>query len=360
MPEPYALESVDMESIICLMEDCLVAGQEAETKSALHSNNFAATACTEMVTDLTKSILQSYESSSILAMMQDLGIDTPLLASVVASLGDVASEAAILEELQPSFEESSPATKDDVARTTTVQSPPLEHVSSKDVATLVSNLGSAPEGPARDAALETLRNYTAANGDEEVVEHLKQVSPAFREFIEGLLRRSADGTSSGSISLPTSPKSAGTSSMSERLRHLRSRLQATEIVVQSAVEGKPKQPALSTNLPPGTVKPPSTTESGIKRSSPSSTKILSPTSRTSGLAKPTPSKIPTVIAGSSQPHTLLERLAASQESRINTGITSATGTTSSSTSDGVSSSMGRAAALRARLEAVKQKNKQKR
>jgi hypothetical protein len=208
-------------------------------------------------------------------------------------------------------------------------------VPSRDVASLVSALVSAPQGPARETALESLRSYKAIYGDEELIAHLQQVSSPFRAFINDQL---------GEYSSPE--KGAADmdgNSMSERLASLRSRLQATELAVQTAVDDRPPTPEIPDAQDESQLSSP-------KHDTP--TKIPSPPKR-SKLTQPSPSRLvppPSRLPATSS-QTLRERLAMAQENRK-----AATSGAPVPTS-GIGNSMGRAAALRARLEAVKKKGK---
>jgi len=325
MPEPFSTDTVDMESTVCVMEDALSGCRDAEKRSPGHSH-FAVEACHQMVKDLAGSILQAYEASTILALMDDLGIDPDQspLASVIRSIdADVSMESIV-----PGVE-NPPLSVKKVSQTVPT-TPRLREAQTASVANLVSALANAPQGEERDNALDALRNYTAANGDEELVEHLQQVSSPFRAFIEKQLQsaevESGDGRPDASrVRQPV--ESGRASSMTERLRNLRSRLEASEVVVQDSAEDKPAiPPSPSVTVP----SPVTLSKTPSPRPSPPSP------ARASKLAKPTPSKIPAPGASSSY---MRDRMAASQELRKTASNDS--GTTQSS-----SASMGRAAALR--------------
>ena len=231
----------------------------------------------------------------------------------------------------------------------------------RDVASLVSALGSAPQGPSREEALDALREYTATNGEDELNEHLQHVSSPFRAFIEHQLQGDAPKPSMRRAELHDRAVATGT--MSARLKSLRSRLAATELAVQTAVDDVP--------LPK-----PSTPQSDVpnEEASAAHEPQYSPAPRrTSRLAQPTPSKLikpsqsklpsPSPFAPPAASLTLRERLAASQESRrllnqkqSGDGSNQASSMSPSTSSIGATAGM-RSATLRARLEAAKQLQK---
>lgn len=95
---------------------------------------------------------------------------------------------------------------------------------SKDVAFLVSRLGGAPAGPERETALSAIRNYTEANGSDELEAHLQQLSGPFRAYIEEQL----------STETPEKPEV-----VRERIRNLQTRMRASSSNSDS-MQGRPQ------------------------------------------------------------------------------------------------------------------------
>jgi hypothetical protein len=340
-PNPFSPDVFDTEALLCAMEDLLVACQQAEHNASPEMLE-SIDGCNEMVRMLVLSIIKAHGDASFLrTLLDDLGVDS--LSSALGVLVSSCEEEAVESE----SEHWSDAREDPLPVEAAIALPTERP--SKDVATLVSDLGSAPQGPVRDAALDALRDHIATHGKEELNAHLAQVSSPFRSFIEGEL--GPDPSPEKSMLLQGSG-----SSMSERLRSLRSRLQATELAVQTVMEENPttELPAVQT-----VVEEQPTTDSlaDIEPESespkiPSPTKIPSPRKYSSRLSRPSPSKltqpspskIPEVPSSSSSSQTLRERLLAAQDSRKAVTQPSSTGESTAS---------GRASALRARLDAVK-------
>lgn len=244
----YAQERVDMEVLICSMEDLLSACQHAKHEGKSGS----VEVCSDMVKSLVLSIICAHgDATSLRQQMNELGIH-----SDGSELGVLVSACA---------EEISSSRKAHVDTEAIIQADAIENPSSdpfncpqpktpsKDVASLVSRLGRAPPGAEREAALEEIRNYKATYGEAELDAHLQQLSGAFRDFIEEQIK--GDPT-------PLKEKAAyvGTS-VSDRIRSLRSRLQATDLSVQTAVEEGALEPAASPPCPmlaPQPVGPPNT------------------------------------------------------------------------------------------------------
>lgn len=283
--EPFSLSSFDMEALLCSMEDTLNKCQPSDPSFS-------------MVQTLTAAILQEHGDPSVVRnLMVDLDIDR-----------DSSALGKMIAEWEGSGEASGGLLIDSSANATS-QVRPQPKTPSKDVAALVSRLGNAPEGEERAAALDAIKRFKQANGDADLRAHLQQLSGPFREFIEEQI---------GKTSPSKLPAESG--SVSERIRSLRSRLQAKGTLNGNNEEAEGV-----------------TTETA----SPStSTKIPSP-SRASSIPKASPSKLPQ--PGSRTTPTLRERL---QQ-------------TSSTPTGNISTGTNRAAALRARLEAVKQQTNQK-
>ena len=325
---PYSQSGMDVEALLCAVEDYLSCCHETKYKVPAPSVESIGV-CTDMAKALIRSILESHGNSvDLRRLMTDIEInDDSVLGQMVAACED---ELGL----------STPKRAVAIASTASPSSPPMSSqpkTPSRDVAVLVSKLGSAPAGAEREDALHAIREYRAANGDEEIRAHLQQLSGPFREYIEEELGKDDDTGNPATTS--SDPASMGTTSVSERIRNLRSRLEVTDMAVQRAIEDKPSLPESST----------STTGGAPSQSlSPSGVPIL----KQSRLAAPTPSrlssapsKLPTppsqsrlvLPAATSSSQALRERLAARGEG---------------------SESSSRAAALRARLEAVKLQSQQ--
>lgn len=312
--DPYAPIHMDMESLVCIMEDTL--------ESCKATFGPPMDACKEMVLNLTESILKSYgHVGQLHKVMEDASI------SVTSSL-----LAGLLNSLSPGGQTS---TSDTVKR--------------PSVAELVTALGNSREGVNRDTALAELRKHREEFGTVELNAYLEEVSPAFRKFIE-------DQLNSG-ITSPSNSESSN--SMSERLRKLRTRLQATERAVnlvddepgiQRASQEQPKPMGISNSL--ALPHPAPSRSSRLALPSPRSRKShLSPSRRVStqsGLTRPSPSKLPKPGPPSTT---------TSAESRYPDGTIEQQPMLSSNSTPTNSERTAAAASLRARLEAVKQGKK---
>lgn len=314
--EPFAPDQVDMEAVLCSVEDLLAACEEAERRSS-DTPAEALDVCRQMAVALVRSIAKSQGTDFVLQVMEQLGIgpDDSCLGQMISSLnlGEIHAEGE-------GPQNAVPRGKEDMVSSNSLDLQSAKG-SSRDVASLVSALASSSPGPEREAALKALRSYKATYGDDELNAFLQPVSASFRAFIEELL-----GT--GTDEHRTTASSTSGISMSERLQTLRSRLQATELVVQTAVE----EPQGGDGITRSASRP---------ISSPS--RIPTPNNRSTRqtptrLAQPSSSLLPGPTTVSLQ-----DRMSSTQES---SGGAAEIGT-----------SMGRAASLRARLEAVKQKSK---
>jgi hypothetical protein len=187
----------------------------------------------------------------------------------------------------------------------------------KGVAVLVSALGSAQSEIERSQALDDLRDYIKSHGDQDLNAHLEQISPAFRNFILDQL-----AGSHGESETPEKDEneSMGNNTMAERLRNLRERLSEKNV---------------------GASESPQSQGSGLVPPSSS----LGYSSDFSTATAPSVT-VKTVATTSSQ--SLRERLEAAQATRKSSLVAPETTSTSGS----------RAAALRARLQAVKQQAQQ--
>jgi len=335
---PFSSHGIDMESILCSLEDFANACEQAKDKVGSNATEPVIT-CTDMIKSLLESILQVHSASVIFKMMDELEIDrnTSGIGMILNSLsgmenvhqddgGQLDSRTAPAASSPESGRVSSPTKVPNIGV-------PAIHFSSKDVATLVSAVATASHGSERESALDALREYTSANGNDELDEHLQQVSAPFRAFIQEEL-----GASDIRTKLLDQPDASSAGSVSARLRQLRSRLEATEMSVQAAIKEKPEPSFESANE--------DSHPSPRERESPSKSPV--PVRRQSRLSRPSPSKL-VAPSPSISSQALRERLAAAQDIRP-------TGSSESATSNSSNSTAGRAAALRARLEAVKQKN----
>lgn len=320
--EPYSPDKVDTEAVLCSVEDLLAACNEAERQFP-DTPIEALGACRQMADALLQSIAKTQGNEFLLHLLEQLGmgLDDSCLGQVFSTL--------IVNGDKEAPRNGEPRAKEGMVSSYSLGLPPAKG-SSRDVASLVSALASSSPGPDRDAALEALRNYKSTYGDDELNAFLQPVSSSFRAFIEELL---------GADEPKTATSTASKTSMSERLQTLRSRLEATELVVQTAVDEPPGDNGVSISASrPG--------------SSPS--RIPAPISRSTRqtptrLTQPSPSLLPGASAASLQ-----DRLASAQASRLQTAVGSGTDHGGVAA---IGSSMGRAATLRARLEAVKQKSK---
>lgn len=187
-------------------------------------------------------------------------------------------------------------------------SPPRPATPSKGVGALVSALGSAQSEDEREISLRDLRQYISEHGDSEFHAHLEEISPAFRNFILEQLKEVAAVTE-------RVENESNASNMAERLRNLRSRLPSNAAPKPQSRLPAPSPPKVSAN-------------STAAASSSHSVDTASVSSRSE-----------------TSRQSLQERLAAVQQNRKNTLVQAETTSTAGS----------RAAALRARLQATKQK-----
>jgi hypothetical protein len=321
--------SFDIETLVCGIEDYLVSCKRAEES---HFPKHQVEKCRDLVSDLVSSLIQSYRGTLRLRnLMMDLGFDTEKSALGVM-MSDCETKLGLgsmsVEHEEKMHIETASQQWTSAASTLSLHSQP--RTPSKDVASLVSRLSSAKAGEEREAALDAIRRFKALHGDEELNAHLQQLSGTFRQFIEDQLG-SADGNANVShVSL------AGDISMSERLRQLRSRIESTETTIQVGTKDK------NTDNPGPQTSNLVVTES-IVHSINANRKsgLLAPSP--SKLAPPQHSKIPSIAASNRPSQSLRDRLAARKiEENTNSSTSIEAG------------GLGRAAALRARLEAVKQ------
>lgn len=320
---PYSPETIDIEALLCLLEKMLVT-----TAYAPGVQNGSRQDALETYTDMGRSIMIPVLSArgrngvnEIREIMDGLCID-PQHSKL----------AALITSCEPELDSSDDSEPQEALPVISFHSKPP----SMNVASLVSALGSAPDGPERDAAVASLRRYNALHREGELHAHLSEVSANFRAYISDQLKESPPRPE---IAHEDGESSALSISMSERIRHLRSKLHATEAAVQSVIE-------------PAYVERQKPTDEANGVSAPATPSRRSAASE----ARLTPSRIPKLNDSSLRTTTggaasLRKRLAAAQQSR------SKSATSELEDSGRSSSAYGHAAALRARLEAVKQQSK---
>jgi cytoskeleton-associated protein 5 len=319
--DPFSNNDFDLEAVLCGTEDFLSACKAASECRPMEM----VTACRDMITKLAEALLKNRGSSALCGILEDLELlETAEMVAAMTSVADV--------PIQDEPIQSAPSSSSDDACTGTFSS--INNPNS--ISSLVSALANVKTETERAVALEALREYEQQYGDGDLQAHLQQVSPAFREFIE----RQMSGTTENAMD--GDQQESG--SMSERLRQLRTRLAVTEAAVNTAVTMEEITPAVPPSLvgAPATSPPESPetqdavpTDLGAPTTFAASSRIPTKPSR---LAQPSPSKLPISVASQQ----LRQRLAASAQ--IRDGM---------SPLKNPSSPMSRAAALRARLEAVK-------
>ena len=317
---PYSPDSIDMESIVCTMEDTL--------ESFKRNGGTANDACHDMVSNFAESVLKIQgDFVQLRKIMEDAGISVAnsSLAAVLAPLVPEEVATGLSVEFVDTAKENS------------------ETVKVPSVADLVTSLGNSKEGTERDAALAELRRHKDEFGADELDAYLDEVSPAFRRFIEDQL---AAGVSSPS-------NSEASSAMSERLRKLRTRLQATERAVKSAVEetdkDAPQSQMVARASKPNTLSLVSMSGSASSRSS----RLTQPSPRASHFTHASPSKRASSQSGLALPSPSKITRASAAE-RLESPSKAADGPRERHVARSTRSERTTAAAnLRARLEAVK-------
>lgn len=265
---PYSSSTMDLEALFCTIEDMMTAlnGKDGSGRRT----------CKDMATALAKSILKFRSSSEIKKTIQDLGID-----------GSPHGLWSIVLELTP----SSPTHSKTLPKqeSSLADSPSRSSAQSKDVAQLVSAIGSASTEAERFAAVNVLRGYRGRHGDEDLISHLEKVSNTFGDYIWEQLSQSV-ATPAPKIDSDEEKELP----MSARIRKLRSRLAVTD---------------LATDAPS-----PASSPAKLARSPITQTSAFTPT------RIPTPSRIPkaTTPRGDGTSTTVLslrQRLAAAQSQR---------------------------------------------
>ena len=279
--------------------------QSVDMAAILISLSMHFDACDRQEKDVDLGLLDRESHEACLRMAQTL-VESIVSSPVGSSIRDVMTEAGIDPTRSPLG-----LVVNHYLPVVVMESQQRPQTPAKGVAILVSALGSAQSESERSQALEDLREYIQRHGDSDLNAHLEQISPAFRNFI-------VEQLSHGDSATPEKDEneSMGNNAMAERLRNLRERL--NEKNVDASASPKSQSSRLG---------PPSPSRGYATDVSTSS----APSS--SGR---------TVVTVSSQ--SLRERLAAAQENRRTSLVAPESNSTSGS----------RAAALRARLQAVKQ------
>mmetsp|Transcript_11945 Transcript_11945/g.16712 ORF Transcript_11945/g.16712 Transcript_11945/m.16712 type:complete len:318 (+) Transcript_11945:2394-3347(+) len=307
-----------------------------------------------LVSALLKSKKNSGGIAALRNLIEALGIEPQesMLGSVLSSF-----EAPAVTKIDADGFPSQP--------TETTTSLPEKKADTDMVANLVTAVGSAPEGDERNAALDALRNYRTTYGDEELNQHLKEVSTTFRMYL--LSQLAQENSKKNEEEISSAPSGQGTDpslSMSQRLQLLRTKIDSNSEHTMRSMYGTSLGTSSGAHNP---TKLPFRSEQHSMRSM-----YGASTGRASKI--PSPTKTPhqeltsgTVASGdnlsiggnetgsqrrnSKMPKpsvsSLRQRLFAAQENRNKTDDVSI-GSSSSRRS-----AMGSAAALRARLEAVK-------
>lgn len=187
-PNSFSSSGMDVETVLCCLEDTMDAMSKSKQPEGVAGTKNVAKL-------IVMAILKARgECNSLQQEMLDLEIDPQSSA-----LGALVSSCVLELGLAPS-------------------SPPRKASQQDDVASLVSAVVGATQGPERTAAIEALKIYKETFGDEDLKKHLEDVSPVFRDY---LLKELSQG------SRPPSPKTTNLS-MSERIKNLRSKLNAPE------------------------------------------------------------------------------------------------------------------------------------
>jgi cytoskeleton-associated protein 5 len=313
---PFSQDAVDLEALVCMMEDALVACNQA-THENPKADQDTIQVCRDMTRSLVQAIIKAYgDPIHLLNVLDDLGID-----SDSSDLGELVNSCAA--------EGTSRITE-------AIKSLPASDAhKGPSIGELVSSFVNAKDEEERHTALVALRAYKKDHGAWDLKAHLEQLSPAFRAFLEDQLSAMEDSS-------PEKQSSESNASMSDRLRSLRSRIAGNESKMKSRDSGATEvledtQPAVPLQSVQPSTKETATFKIGAESSTPSvvplnhtTTGVPSPSLRPTGLTRPSPSKLP-------PPGSFRERLAA----------TSTGGSPSHASSS-------RAAALRARLEAMRQ------
>jgi len=218
--DPFFNEGVDIESLLCAVEDLLVACHDAQTDTGVDAQEVFASA-TGMARTLVLAILKSRMdgdgANEVRNILDELGID-----NIHSSLGSLISSCE--QELNRTINQERPQSPHPVATDRT----------GTEVATLVAAIANASEDADRQKALVDLRKYTLTNGESALMAHLEELSAPFRRYILDLYSEQAGDTQSRAEDTDRRADNSKSlaKSMSERIKHLKSKLNATEVSVQ--------------------------------------------------------------------------------------------------------------------------------
>mmetsp|Transcript_23144 Transcript_23144/g.68292 ORF Transcript_23144/g.68292 Transcript_23144/m.68292 type:complete len:726 (-) Transcript_23144:89-2266(-) len=322
---PYS-GGVDIETLLCAMEDTLVASHDTEIEVG---KSGAMEPCNTMVRFVMMSALKSKSSAGgatyFRSILKDISIDAhgSMLGKVISSC-DVELNGA-----------PSSAQQDGSA---TSRSSEENH----DDITLASLLSDIAKSDDRARSLASLRAFMAENPTVDIHSHLEPLSENFRAYVLEQLKLQDNGAQNRQVTTSSSLKSTGQGReeaarslpMSERIRSLKSRLNATEAAMQSAVVSSGSAPDPSPSEQVRSISQPRSRA----MSQPRSRAISQPRSREAGFVSHSDE-----LTRNKSVSSIRERLAAANSSRsVNRPAPTEE-----------SSALGHAAALRARLEAVR-------
>jgi hypothetical protein len=287
---PYKQGRLDMEALVCSLEDILFLNDTSKRGKSTDGDD----ACTEMIVSLLQSIVSIQNGSATLrTLMTDVGIDPDesAIGKMLLKCTNTDDIAPAIVNVQLEVNSGNTNTNTDTLHSKTTPS--------KDVASLVSRLGCTPPGAEREAALESIRAYKLEYGSNELDAHLQQLSGPFREYILEQINREPSPQKQAMLQTEAT-------SVSDRIRNLRSRLQASEMTAPSSFTGTdvtdsnndvaieppppppppPPQPNTIENNNVSKLNPPSKSMTSV------STTSTGPASSTSNIIVPSPSKLP--------------------------------------------------------------------
>jgi hypothetical protein len=188
VPPPFDSSTVDIEAIICCLDDTLMAAVRAE-KDGIVEGVTAIRNSAKLV--LTAMLKARGEANTLCELMANMGMDP-----VNSELGKLLSSCSADLGISSSTGATDSASK------------------GPDIASLVSAVGSSNGAAERKSAVNALKEYKQLHGDTELNMHLENVSGTFRDF---LLEQLSEQPRS------PSPKTSS-SAMTERLKLFRSKL----------------------------------------------------------------------------------------------------------------------------------------
>ena len=153
-PNPYA--SVDLESILCLLDDTLVSCN----RNTLSNNSSSASPVEDMILTLLKSLVSSRTQKQILETMIDVGIDPD-----ESCLGNFMSSRNLV-----------PLTK-------TQSNEDVNDARIIELASIISQISSETNETEREYSIGSLQRFKQLHPDIDINSHLSQVSGHFRTFI---------------------------------------------------------------------------------------------------------------------------------------------------------------------------------